>query len=269
MKVYSLVGPSGSGKSHRAVLLANQHQIPLIIDDGLLIHSGKIMAGSSAKKEESKMGAIRRALFYDEEQTKAVKRAIKEIKADKILILGTSTEMVVRIVDRLELDGINQAINIRDISTPAEIEKALAVRNKEGKHVIPVPTIEVKKEFTGYLVHSLELFFKKDDRTIRHEKTIVRPKFSFYGNLSISNRVLVDLVNFFIKQENEITDCKRIKVEEKSHQLFINLSIELTFGTIIPAYCSKFRLLLKNRLEKITGLEVNEIIVEIFSLNLN
>jgi len=266
MKVYALVGPSGTGKSHRAVLLANQYQIPLIVDDGLLIYAGKIMAGSSAKREESKMGAIRRALFFDENQTEEVKKCLKKLNEDKILILGTSTGMVERINERLELGGIDQYIDIKDISSAEEIEKALSVRNNEGKHVIPVPTIEVEQDFSGYLLHSLELFFKKDNQTVRHEKSIVRPRFSFYGNLSISNRVLVDLIEYLINKYSKITEFKKVKVEEINNQLFINLSLEIVYGIKIRKFIKEFKIALKEHLENNTGINVKEINIEVYSL---
>lgn len=266
MEVYSLVGASGTGKSHRAVLLANEYQIPLIVDDGLLIYAGKIMAGSSAKREKSKMGAIRRALFYDEKQTEEVKKCLKKINENKILILGTSLGMVERINERLELGGIDQYIDIEDISSKEEIEKALSVRNNEGKHVIPVPTIEVEQDFSGYLLHSLELFFKKDNKTVRHEKSIVRPRFSFYGNLSISNRVLVSLIEHLIKTFKEITSYKKIKVEEINNQLIVELSMEICYGLIIRDFINKFRSDLKEHLENNTGINVREIKVEVYSL---
>ncbi|MFN2340633.1 MAG: Asp23/Gls24 family envelope stress response protein [Halanaerobium sp.] len=268
MKVYALVGASGTGKSHRAVLLANQHQIPLIIDDGLLIYGGKIMAGSSAKREESKMGAIRRALFFDEKQTLEVKNCLKKIDEDKILILGTSIGMVERIDQMLELGGIDQYIDIEDISSAEEIEKALSVRNNEGKHVIPVPTIEVEQDFSGYLLQSLELFFKKDDKTIRHEKSIVRPRFSFYGNLSISNRVLVALIEYLIGKYKKITAYKKLKVEEINSQLFINLSLEITYGLKIKRFVNEFKADLKEHLENNTGINVREINIKVYSLKL-
>lgn len=267
MKVYALVGPSGTGKSHRAVLLANEHQIPLIVDDGLLIYSGKIMAGCSAKREESKMGAIRTALFFDDRQVAEVKSALDKIEEDKILVLGTSIGMVERIVDRLELGDIDKYIDIKDISSSEEIEKALSVRNTKGKHVIPVPTIEVEEQFTGYLLHSLELFFKKDNKTVRHEKSIVRPRFSFYGNLSISNKVLVDLINYFLDREKLVSNHKKTRVEEKNSQLFVDILLELKFGTDIPDYINSLRAALKTHLENNTGINVKEINIEIYSLS--
>ena len=37
MKVYAFVGPSGTGKSYRAQMVASEKEIHFIIDDGLLI----------------------------------------------------------------------------------------------------------------------------------------------------------------------------------------------------------------------------------------
>ena len=63
MDVIALVGPSGTGKSHRALIVAHEHKADAIIDDGILIKDGKIIAGSSAKRESSKIMAVRRAIF--------------------------------------------------------------------------------------------------------------------------------------------------------------------------------------------------------------
>ena len=52
MDVIAFVGPSGTGKSHRALLVAHNNQADAIIDDGLFIKDGKIIAGTSAKKEQ-------------------------------------------------------------------------------------------------------------------------------------------------------------------------------------------------------------------------
>ena len=46
MEVYVLVGHSGTGKSHCAPLLAYQHRIEYLIDDGLLIKGNQILAAA-------------------------------------------------------------------------------------------------------------------------------------------------------------------------------------------------------------------------------
>ena len=45
VKVYALIGRSGTGKSYHSKLVAAKHRIDLIIDDGLLIKGDRILAG--------------------------------------------------------------------------------------------------------------------------------------------------------------------------------------------------------------------------------
>lgn len=54
IKVYSFVGPSGTGKSYRAQMVASERNIEFIIDDGLLINNNQVVAGESAKKATNK-----------------------------------------------------------------------------------------------------------------------------------------------------------------------------------------------------------------------
>ena len=93
MDVIALVGPSGTGKSHRALLVAHQYGADAIIDDGILIRDGKIMAGHSAKHEKSKIMAVRRAIFVLPGHAEEVREALEEMKPQRILILGTSENM--------------------------------------------------------------------------------------------------------------------------------------------------------------------------------
>ena len=55
IKTYAFVGPSGTGKSYRAQLVANEKGISYIIDDGLLIKDNQVIAGVSAKKAPTKI----------------------------------------------------------------------------------------------------------------------------------------------------------------------------------------------------------------------
>ena len=80
MEVVAFVGSSGTGKSHRALVVAHENKIECIIDDGILIHDNKIVAGFSAKKESSRLKAVRRAIFQDEVQVKSVREQLDKIK---------------------------------------------------------------------------------------------------------------------------------------------------------------------------------------------
>ncbi|MCL4424759.1 MAG: hypothetical protein M1553_04775 [Firmicutes bacterium] len=54
IEVVALVGPSGTGKSHRAQLVAYEEEVDAVVDDGLLIKDSKILAGRSAKREATR-----------------------------------------------------------------------------------------------------------------------------------------------------------------------------------------------------------------------
>ena len=153
IKVYALIGKSGTGKSFRAKLLAEKYNIPYIIDDGLLlIHNNKIIAGRSAKKEKLYMAAIKTALFDNPQHRMEVRDAIRKSRLKKILLIGTSDKMVRKMTERLKLPPITRIIRIEDIASREEIDKAIHSRYTEGKHIIPVPSIEVKQDYSPYSV---------------------------------------------------------------------------------------------------------------------
>ena len=149
LKVYAFVGPSGTGKSYRAQMVAGEYNIKYIIDDGILVKDNNIISGSSAKKAPTKIETVKKALFKDEMQRKEMKKAFNKYKPESILILGTSDKMVEEIAKNLELPKIEKTIYITDVATEEEIDNARRIRVTEGKHVIPVPTFEIKKDFSG------------------------------------------------------------------------------------------------------------------------
>jgi len=266
--VYAFVGVSGSGKSHRAAFLADKYDILLILDDGLLIYKGRVLAGKSAKRDQKKIQAIRTAIFLGKDHLNEVKEAIKRVDEEKILILGTSMRMIERIVSNLKLGGIDKTIKIDEIANSDEIKKAINIRKKEGKHVIPVPKIEVKSRFPGYFLHSLELFFRKGKGSIKREKTIVRPKFSYFGNLVIYNNVLRDLISYELSKEKEIKEVVDIIIEKKDKEICINIKIILKYKLVIVDYINEVQKKLNYSIEQFTGLFINKINFEVVSLYL-
>jgi ABC-type glutathione transport system ATPase component len=152
MEVYALVGSSGTGKSHRAMVVAYEHGIDTVVDDGLLIKDGCKIAGKSAKREATALKAVKRAIFLDPGHAREVQESLEKLNPAKILILGTSVRMVERIAAALKVPRPAEVIYIEDVATEREIKLAMDLRENHGMHVIPVPTIEVKKDFPGYLV---------------------------------------------------------------------------------------------------------------------
>ena len=93
MKVYALVGKSGTGKSYQAMNVCRTKNIVSIIDDGLLIYNNDVVAGISAKRQPTVVGAIKTALFSKDEHKADVVRKLKTIKPESTLIIGTSDAM--------------------------------------------------------------------------------------------------------------------------------------------------------------------------------
>ena len=152
IKVYAFVGPSGTGKSYRAQMVASENDINFIIDDGLLIKDNEIVAGLSAKKAPTKIETVKHALFLSKDEQNQIVKALKKYKPEKILILGTSDGMVAKIAENLGLPQISKTTYINEVATEEEMKTARHIRETEGKHVIPVPTFELKKDFSGFLL---------------------------------------------------------------------------------------------------------------------
>lgn len=231
MEVIAFYGPPGTGKSDRALVIAYENKASCIIDDGILIYHNRIVAGTSAKREPSRLKAVRRAIFWDKAQRDEVKAMLRKIDPDRVLILGTSDRMVQTITKALELPLPCKYIRIEDVARPEEMRKASEARHKEGKHVIPVPTMELKPYFKGYLVDPLRLFRsrKKPGKRFSEEdeRSVVRPIFSYYGRLSFSDRVIKALVNYSVRNMKQIriTGISGKKSESQMNGLILYLDV--------------------------------------------
>ena len=197
MEVVAFVGPSGTGKSHRAIGVAFENKCDAIIDDGLLIKGTKILAGTSAKNEDNRVQAVKRAIFTDPEHARVVREALHNPENDvqRLLIIATSDKMILKIVAKLEAPKPIRTVYISDIATKEEIKKARYSRLHDGKHIVPVPSVELKPHFTGYFADLPYNIFSKDRKQANaSDRSIVRPAFSFYGKLLVADDAIYDIV---------------------------------------------------------------------------
>jgi len=262
-RIYALIGPSGSGKSHRASLVAVDRGIDTIIDDGLLIHHGRIIAGHSAKREATRMAAVKRAIFDDVSHRDEVVQALAEIAPPTILVLGTSEHMASRILVVLGLDRYSiEWIRIEEIASPEERRMAHYVRQSEGKHVIPAPTMEVQKSFSGYLVDPIRFIFRKKGDQVEVEKSIVRPTYSSFGRFYISDTVLTALVVHAACQMSEIVRASRIMIQSTQDGVIIQLDVTLRVGLHLFGLLRQVQTEVRQHVEYMTSLNVLAVRVE-------
>jgi uncharacterized alkaline shock family protein YloU len=259
MEVYALIGSSGTGKSHRAQIVAHEHNIDLVIDDGLLIKGSKVIAGFSAKREATKIGAVRRALFTDAEHANVVAEMILKENPQRILILGTSEAMIRRISNVLKLDEPTQIIHIEDIATPLEINQARRVRSQRGTHVIPAPTFEVKKGFSGYLLNPLQIFLKKKsdfDEAQVIEKSVVRPTYSSLGRFFIADNVITAIASKACESSEGVAKVGKVTIDTKQEGIIIQMDLNLRYGTMIQEVLVMAQRYVKEMVEHTTALNV-------------
>ena len=281
MEVVAFVGSSGTGKSHRALVVAHENQIECIIDDGILIHDNKIVAGFSAKKESSRLKAVRRAIFQDEVQVKSVREQLDKINPNKLMIIGTSDNMVKKITKALGLQDPDRYIRIEDIATPKEIEKAQHARLKEGKHIIPVPMMELKPHFRGYLIDPIKTMWrrrtlkKQDQSTLGQigsegfERSVVRPAFSYYGRLTFDDAVIIKLIRNGLKKVvgvDESSDISFKKSDKGQNGLIVDMAVVIEHGYPVKGLMQQVQKSVRNEIEYITGMSIERISIKVKSI---
>ena len=230
VKTYAFIGSAGTGKSQRAQLVASLLNADYIIDDGLVIHKGSIICGKSAKSERNQVSAIRRALFEFDDHRNEVVAFFAKTAPCSLMIIATSDNMAMRIIKKLGLNQPSRIITIEEVATPQEIAKARRERFSKGQHVIPVSHVLVRKNFAGKLVGQLRIFWKSKDKS-EGEKTIVRPPFSFYGEVHIDPEAIEQLVTFIATRTNQVAKVTEVSVKpEEEGRLSIEIKITVTLG---------------------------------------
>jgi ABC-type dipeptide/oligopeptide/nickel transport system ATPase component len=263
MQVYALVGKSGTGKSFRARLVAEKHKLDAIIDDGLLIHDQQILAGKSAKREPAYLAAVKTALFTDYDHRHQVKTALEKSSIRKVLIIGTSDRMVKKICSTLQLPAPMKTIYIEDIASQEEINTAILYRKHHGKHVIPVPVIEVRRNYPKLVSDSFRVMMKTGFGLLRknqiYEKTIVRPEFSKRGQVSISESALSQMVMHCVAQLTPGMKIHKLVVKNDGTGYFLKLYLDVPFGLELSGSVHRLHDYIIQKVEGYTGIIIDEL----------
>ncbi len=265
VKVFALVGESGTGKSFRAKLLAQKYRVDLIIDDGLLIRGDKILAGHSAKREQTFLAAVRVALFDDKLHRDMIARELQTQNFRRVLILGTSDKMVNKIAARLQLPQPQKIIRIEDIATKEEIENALRSRRVEGKHVIPVPSVEVERSYPQIFYDRVRVLLKRKQNPIAgnstpvYEKSVVRPEFSKKARVNISQSALARHVVGAIEAFDARILVKKLSVKTDASGYQIVIVIDVPFGPELTGTIHRLQAHVVETVERGMGILIEDV----------
>ena len=271
MDIYTLTGPSGTGKSYRAMDICKEYDIDGVIDDGLFIYKGMVVAGESAKRCDTKIGAVKAAIFNDETKAKKVAQAIRMRRPRSILVLGTSDAMADLIIERLDIDrhkkrkqkdpAVIHRIYIEDITTEDERKEAEKQRKAHGKHVIPAPAMELKRSFAGYFLDTLGLFKGRAHAT--NERTVVRPTYSYYGDYILSEGVISDICRLAAEDDPAINSVVLVTQDPSPEDYVINVAVKINAGCSLWDDVMKYQQTVNDTVESMTAFNVSEVNIEV------
>lgn len=269
MLTYGFSGKSGTGKSFRALAVAKDNGLRLIVDDGLLICDGKVLAGKSAKKEKSPYASTMRAIFSDPDHSAEVAKAIKKSGENSILILGTSERMVNLIAERIGVSPVDKHIHIEDVATTEEIKSANLMRSRFGKHVIPVPAFEIKRTFSGYWldpISSIKKFagdlFDKNPQ----ERTIIRPKYSYIGDFEISERVLCQIAAHEASLTEGVASVEKVVYYGSGSKNEFRIDVELEYGRDFRKISSQIQNRIIKSVDSCAAIYIDRVDVNVISV---
>ena len=274
MKIYALVGKSGTGKSYQAVSLCREKNIESIIDDGLFICHNTVMAGISAKRQPTKIAAVRTALFHEDDHMESVKATIEKASPRTLLVLGTSDRMVDKITARLGLHEIDERIYIEEITTEAERQIAYKQRHEMGQHVIPAPTFQLKRQFSGYFMSPMKSPLKmlRDLGPWKEppEKSVVRPTYSYLGGYEISEKVMSDIAACVKKELGTVSEILKIVISgnqvEKEEGMELYILADMVYGPGLPAKAEEYQRRVAEQIESMTMFNVAKVDLDIRKL---
>ena len=169
--------------------------------------------------------------------------------------------MVKKIAQNLGLPEISKFIYISEIATEEEMQTAKRIRTTEGKHVIPVPTFELKKDFSGYILDPLQIFKSKGKgaKPYISEKSIIRPTFSYLGNFTISDSVFRQIIDYMADKTEAIYKIAKTRVDTTVDGENIYIEIIILYGYNIMDLVSEFKMKVKKEIERLTAMNVQSI----------
>ena len=187
--------------------------------------------------------------------------------------------MVKRIQENLKLPKIEKTIYIQDVSTKEEMEEAVRIRRTEGKHIVPVPTFEIKKDFSGILLDPFQILKrgkKKDKKKNKKEnagveRSVIRPVFSYFGKYTIKDKVFKDIIRLVCDRIKGITEISTIRIDKApdSNDVEISMNMEIAYGYNISEMAEEMKKQAKKELEYMTSVNISMVNVKIVKIEVD
>ena len=201
-------------------------------------------------------------MFHDETHAREVLRVLERIRAQRILILATSEKMAVRIAGRLDLPRPQRIISIEDVATEEEIDAALRSRRAQGRHIIPVPPIEVRRDYGHIVIDSITIFLR--NKILRRrgkvfEKTVVSPQFERRGSVTVSEAALTQMVLHCVSEFAPEFAVERLVVVGDLRQPGLEVMLRVPFDVPVAGRLHQLRDYIISSVERFSGLLLDQV----------
>ena len=143
---------------------------------------------------------------------------------------------------------------------------------EEGKHVVPVPTFEIKKQFSGYFMDPLRMFdiYRRESSNMYEaessEKTIIRPTYSYLGKFIISDNVIKTIINYSVSKIKGVAKVEKVFTEKYIDGMRIETDIAIVYGFNIPNVSNEIKKVIAREIDKMTGINLFGIDINITSI---
>ena len=146
------------------------------------------------------------------------------------------------------------------------IETAMRIRFTEGKHVIPVPSIEITRSYPQIVYDSMKILKKNSPpgKKQSYEKTIVRPEFSRPDKEEISEEAITQMVKHSIGDYDPVIKVKKargVKNPDSTYSVYITLQLPLRH--YMSTTISDLQEYITECLEKFGGILLKNVSIEI------
>ena len=143
------------------------------------------------------------------------------------------------------------------------MQEARRIRQTQGKHVIPVPTFEIKKDFSGFILDPLQIFKSKgkDNKPYISEKSIIRPTFSYLGKFVISDTVFRQIIEYLVIKTEGLYKATRVRIDKIGENEGVSVYIEVVveYGFNIVETLKDFKKKCKREIENLTAMNVENV----------
>jgi uncharacterized alkaline shock family protein YloU len=153
---------------------------------------------------------------------------------------------------------VEEIIRIEDIASHREISLAQRQRREQGKHIIPVPTFEVRKDFSGFFIDPLRIFRVrgKGRQIVTLEKTVVRPTYSYFGRFYIADSAIESIATYCAQDIPGVHKVQKCKIHSQEDGISIDLDITVVYGYQIHIVLEQIQKRVADDVGYATGLNI-------------